>query len=167
VSEEKTKVNLKISTKDLALTIIFASLYAALVYINIPLSYAAFQFRIAGVLRPAIGKKWVLAFGYAIGVVAANVFSPFGAWDLMFMPAASLLAGLAGYVVAKKFSGNYFITGAVIGLIIPVCVSWMLSQTQGVPMIATLPYLLVAEQVVCLIGALVFKAIDIRFKWWK
>jgi len=83
------------------------------------------------------------------------------------MPVASLLAGLAGYVVAKKFSGNYFITGAVIALIIPVCVSWMLSQTQGVPMIATLPYLLVAEQVVCLIGALVFKAIDIRFKWWK
>jgi len=160
-------VKLKISTKDLALTIIFASLYAALVYINIPLSYSAFQFRIAGVLRPAIGKKWVLAFGYAIGVVAANVFSPFGAWDLVFMPVASFLAGLAGYVVAKKFSGNYFITGAVIALIIPVCVSWMLSQIQGVPMIATFPYLLVAEQVVCLIGALVFKAIDIRFNWWK
>ena len=158
---------LKISTKDLALTIVFASLYAALVYINIPLSYSSFQFRIAGVLRPAIGKKWILAFGYAIGVVAANVFSPFGAFDLVFMPIVSLIAGIAGYLVAKKFDGNYFVTGAIIALIVPLSVSWMLLQTQGVPMIATFPYLFAAEQIVCLIGALIFKAIDLRFKWWK
>ncbi|MFB3888587.1 MAG: QueT transporter family protein [Candidatus Bathyarchaeia archaeon] len=160
-------MNLKLSSKDVALTIVFAALYAALVYINIPLSFSAFQFRVAGVLRPAIGKKWVLAFGYAIGVVAANVFSPFGAWDLLFMPVVSFFAGLAGYVAAKKFSGNYFITGAVIAFIVPLCLSWMLNVTQGAPMIATFPYLLVSEQVICLIGALIFRAIDIRFKWWK
>jgi len=160
-------VKIKLTTKDWALTIVFASLYAALVYINIPMSYSAFQFRIAGALRPAIGKKWILAFAYAIGVVAANVFSPYGAWDLVFMPAVSLLAGLAGYVVAEKFGGNYFVTGIVVAFIVPLCLSWMLYVTQGAPMIATLPYLLIAEQIVCLIGALVFKAIDTRFKWWK
>ena len=105
---------MKISTKDLALTIVFASLYAALVYINIPLSYSSFQFRIAGVLRPAIGKKWILAFGYAIGVVAANVFSPFGAFDLVFMPIVSLIAGIAGregsdqWIYLTKISEDIF-----------------------------------------------------------
>jgi uncharacterized membrane protein len=153
--------------KDIALTAIFAGLYATLVYVLIPFAYLAFQFRFAGVLRPAIGKKWILAVGYAIGVVAANFFSPFGVWDLVFMPVVSLLAGLAGYLVARKFNGNYFITGSVIAFIVPLSLSWMIYQISAVPMIATFPYLLISEQVVCFIGALVFKAIDTRFKWWK
>lgn len=160
-------MRLSISVKDVALVAIFAALYAALVYIFIPLSFYALQFRFAGVLRPAIGKKWVLALGYAAGVVVANIFSPFGVWDLLFMPVVSLLAGLVGYLVAKRFDGNYFIAGAVVATIVPICLSWMINQISSVPMIATLPYLFVSEQVVCLIGATAFKAIDVRFKWWK
>ena len=158
------KLNLKV--KDVALVAVFAALYSVLVYIFAPISFLALQFRFAGVLRPAIGKKWVLAVGYGIGVVVANFFSPLGVWDLVFMPIVSLLAGLAGYVVAKRFSGNYFVTGIVIATIVPFCLSWMLGQAFGAPMIATFPYLLVSEQLVCLIGAGIFRAIDLRFKWW-
>lgn len=160
-------MKLKINVKDLALTIVFASLYAVLVYINIPLSFSVLQFRIAGVLRPAIGKKWILAIGYAVGVVVANIFSPFGVYDLVFMPVVSLLAGLAGYLVARKFNGNYFITGAVIAVIVPIALSWMLNHILDFPLIETFVYLLISEQIVCFIGALIFRAIDTRFKWWK
>ncbi len=160
-------VKYKIKTKDVALISVFAALYAALVYVNIPLSFLALQFRIAGVLRPAIGKKWVLSIGYAIGVVAANIFSPFGVYDLVFMPIVSLLAGIAGYLVARKFNGNYFVAGAVIALIVPVALTWMLNQLLGLPVIETFVYLLIAEQAVNFLGALIFKAIDLRFKWWK
>jgi len=160
-------LKLKINVKDLALTIVFASLYAVLVYINIPLSFSVLQFRIAGVLRPAIGKKWILAIGYAVGVVVANIFSPFGVYDLVFMPVVSLLAGLAGYLVARKFNGNYFITGAVIAVIVPIALSWMLNHILDFPLIETFVYLLISEQIVCFIGALIFRAIDTRFKWWK
>jgi len=157
----------KINTKDIALTSIFASLYAAMVYLFAPMSFYALQFRIAGVLRPAIAKKWVLSIGYAIGVVVGNVFSPFsGPYEMVFMPIVSLLAGIAGFVVARKFGGNYFVAGAVIAFIVPIGVSWMLAQLFGAPMLATFPYLLVSEQIVCLIGALVFKLIETRFKWW-
>ncbi len=158
---------MKMKTRDLTLVAIFAALYAALVYVFAPISFLALQFRVAGVLRPAIAKKRILVIGYAIGVVVGNLFSPFvGPWDLLFMPMMSLVAGLLGYIVARKFSNNYFICGAVIATIIPLSVAWMLSQF-GLPFLATFPYLLISEQAVCLIGSVVFKMLETRFKWWQ
>lgn len=159
---------MRIKTKDVALASIFASLYAVLVYFFAPLSFYALQFRVAGVLRPAIAKKWILSIGYAIGVVVGNLFSPFsGPYELVIMPFVSLVAGVAGFVVAQRFNGNYFITGAVVAVMVPMGVSWMLNQLFATPMLATFPFLLVSEQVICLVGASIFKLIEIRFKWWK
>lgn len=158
---------MKIKTKDLSLLAIFAALYAALVYVFAPISFMAIQFRIAGVLRPAIAKKWILAVGYGIGAIVANLFSPYtGPWELIFMPIMSLLAGVLGYLVAKKFGSNYFICGFVIAIIIPLSVSWMLF-IFGEPILLTLPYLLISEQIICFIGSIIFKAIETRYKWWQ
>ena len=158
---------MKMKTRDLSLVAIFAALYAALVYVFAPISFLALQFRVAGVLRPAIAKKWILAIGYAIGVVVGNLSSPnIGAWELLFMPIMSLVAGLLGHILARRFRQNYFICGAVIATIIPSSVAWMLLQF-GSPFLATFPYLLLSEQVVCFIGSLLFKAIETRFKWWE
>lgn len=154
-------------SKDISLVAIFASLYAALVYLFGPISFFALQFRVAGVLRPSIARKWTLAVGYSIGVVVGNIFSPFaGPYELLFMPIMSLLAGLLGYLIARKFKNDYFIAGAVIATIIAISVSWMLNQLFGLPILATLPYLLVSEQIVCFIGASIFKLLETRFKWW-
>lgn len=159
---------MKIKTKDMALASIFASLYAALVYAFAPVSFYALQFRVAGVLRPAIAKKWVLSIGYAIGVVVGNLFSPFaGPYELVFMPLVSLAAGIIGFIVAKRFKKSYFIEGAIIATIVPIGVSWMLNQLFGLQLVVTFPYLLISEQVVCLLGAFVFKLIELRFKWWE
>lgn len=159
---------MKIETKDVALASIFASLYAVLVYVFAPVSFYVLQFRVAGVLRPAIAKKWVLSIGYGIGVIVGNLFSPFsGPYELVFMPLVSLAAGIIGFVVAKRFKESYFIEGAIIAVIVPIGVSWMLNQLFGLPLVATFPYLLVSEQIVCLIGAFVFKLIELRFKWWE
>ena len=159
---------MKIETKDVALMSIFASLYAVLVYFFAPLSFYALQFRVAGVLRPAIAKKWVLSIGYAVGVIVGNLFSPFsGPYELVFMPLVSLAAGIMGFVVAKRFRESYFVEGAIVAVIVPVGVSWMLNQLFGLPLLATFPYLLVSEQIVCLMGVFVFKLIELRFKWWE
>jgi uncharacterized membrane protein len=158
---------LKIQTKDVALTAVYAGLYAALVYVTIPFSFGVAQFRIAGALRPGIAKKWLLAVGYALGVLVANFFSPFaGPWDLVFMPIMSLIAGLAGYLVAKPFKNNFFISGAVTAAIIAVSLSFMFEQFGMGPMLVMLPYLFVVEQVVCLIGATVFTLINRRYPSW-
>lgn len=154
-------------SRDLALVASYASLYAVLVYVFSPVSFYALQFRVAGILRPAIAKKWVLAFGYAIGVVIGNMVSPFvGMFELVLMPIMSLLAGVLGYLAARPLERNYFVAGAAIATIISISVSWMLNQLFNIPMFSTLPYLFVSEQIVCLIGALMFKLVDTRFRWW-
>lgn len=159
---------MKVKSRDLTIVAVFASLYAVLVYVFAPISFLALQFRVAGVLRPGIGKKWVLAVGYAIGVLVGNFFSPFaGVYELLFMPFMSFLAGVLGYLVAKPFKQNYYVAGAVIATVIPLSVSWMLNQLFKLPIFATLPYLFASEQAVCLIGASLFKLIETRFKWWQ
>ena len=156
-----------ISSRDLSLVAVFAALYAVLVYLFAPVSFYALQFRVAGVLRPGIARKWMLAVGYAIGVVVGNILSPFaGLHELVFMPIMSFLAGMLGYLAAKPFKNSYFIAGAVIATIIPISVSWMLSQLFSLPIFATLPYMFLSEQIVCFIGASLFKLIEARFKWW-
>jgi uncharacterized membrane protein len=83
------------------------------------------------------------------------------------MPLVSLAAGIIGFVVAQRFNKNYFIEGAIIAIIVPIGVSWMLNQLLDLPWMATFPYLLISEQLVCLMGAFVFKMIELRFKWWE
>jgi uncharacterized membrane protein len=78
----------------------------------------------------------------------------------------SLLAGSFGYLVARLFESNYFVAGAVIAAVISMSVSWMLSMLFNMPMLATLPYLFISEQMVCFIGAFIFKLIETRFRWW-
>jgi uncharacterized membrane protein len=157
----------KVSSRDLSLAAVFAALYAVLVYLFAPISFAALQFRVAGVLRPGIARKWMLAVGYAVGVVVGNIFSPFaGPYELVFMPVVSFLAGIFGYLVAKPFRSDYLIAGFVIATMVSVGVSWMLGQLFNLPMLVTLPYLFLSEQIVCFMGALLFKLIETRFKWW-
>jgi uncharacterized membrane protein len=159
---------LEINTKDVTLTAIFAAIYAALGVVFAPISFLALQFRIAGVIRPAVAKKPILAVGYAIGVVITNLFSPFaGFLELVFMPFMSLVAGLAGYYAAKSFGKSYVVAGAIIAVIIPISVSWMLNQLFELPIAVTLPGLLLSEQVVNALGSIVFRAVDTRYRWYE
>ncbi len=154
-------------TRDISLVAVYAALYAALVVAFAPLSFYALQFRLAGVLRPGIARKRILAVGYALGVVVGNLFSPFaGIYELLFMPVMSLVAGLLGYEASKRLGGNYVVCGIVIAVIIPLSVAWMLNQLFGLPVIATLPGLLVSEQIINVLGATLFKLVDARFRWW-
>ncbi len=158
---------MRIETRDLSLVAVYAALYAAMVVAFAPVSFYALQFRVAGVLRPGIARKRVLAAAYAVGVAVANLFSPFaGAYEIVFMPLMSLVAGLLGYEAAKRFDGNYFVCGAVIAVVIPLSVGWMLNQLFGLPVIATLPGLLLSEQAINVLGAFIFKAVEPRYEWW-
>ena len=156
-------------TRDLALVATFASLYVVLVYAFAPISFGPLQFRLAGALRPGIARRRILAVGYALGVIVANLFTPNPLYyEILFMPVMSLVAGLAGYQVAKWVKGRYLTAGVVIASIISLSVSWMLSQplALGLPMILSFPGLFIAEQIVCVIGAAVFNLVEKRFKWW-
>lgn len=154
------------NTRELSLVAVYAALYASLVIVFSPISFGVLQFRLAGVVRPGIARMRVLAIGYAIGVVVGNLMSPFaGIYELLFMPVASLAAGLIGYEVAKRLGGSYWTCGLVIAIIIPICVSWMLLQLFGLPIGLTLPGLLASELVINVLGAGVFTVLERRMKW--
>jgi uncharacterized membrane protein len=158
---------MKYSTRELSMVAVFAALYAALVVVFSPISFGPLQLRVAGVIRPGIARMRVLAAAYALGVVVGNIVSPYaGFYELLFMPAASLAAGLIGHEAAKRLGGGYWVCGLVIGSIIPVCVAWMLEQLFGLPLAVTLPGLFVSEQLVNVAGSIIFTALDRRFKWW-
>ena len=158
---------MKYSTRELSTVAIFAALYAALVVAFSPISFGPLQLRVAGVIRPGIARMRILAAAYALGVVVGNVVSPYaGVYELLFMPVASLAAGLIGYEAAKRLGGGYWICGAIVGTIIPVCVAWMLEQLFSLPIAASLPGLFVSEQLINIVGSMVFTALDRRFRWW-
>ena len=155
-------------SRDIAIVAIYAALYSAMVVVFAPFSFSALQFRVAGILRPGIARKRELAFGYAVGTVVANIFSPFsGIYELFFMPIMSLIAGLVGYEVANRMKTNYYACGILIAVIIPVSVAWMLNQLFNLPIITTLPGLVVSEQIINLIGSFIFKTLETRYEWWK
>jgi len=158
---------MQIKTRDLSLITIYAALYAAMVVVFAPLSFYALQFRVAGVIRPGIARMRLLAVGYALGVVVGNLFSPFsGVYELVFMPIMSLISGLLGYEVAKRFGGGYWSCGVVIAIVIPLSVSWMLDQLFGLPLVLTLPGIFVSELVINLTGVFIFTLIEKRYRWW-
>ena len=151
----------------MALVAVYAALYAIVVYLFSPISFYALQFRIAGTLRPAIARKWILTIGYAIGVVIGNMFSPFvGPLELGFMPAMAFIAGIFGYLFAKHFKNSYLVAGTVIAAIIAPSISLMFYLLFNLAILATLPYLLLSEESVCFMGAYTFRIIERRVKWW-
>jgi len=156
------------STKNVALVSIWAALYAVLTYVFAPISFQALQFRVADILPPSIAKKWILAVGYAIGCVVANIFSPFvGPWELVFMPIMSFVAGILGYLAAKLSSKwDYYICGVVHAVVISGAVTYMLCALFALPALETFVLILVSELILGLVGATLFKLIEKRWVWW-
>lgn len=147
---------------------VFASLYAVLVWILPSLSFAAVQFRVAEGLKPAVAKRWTLAIAFAIGNFLGNIISPFaGIYELGFMPAMNIVGGLLAYAVARVFRKSYLVAGLVYATVIALSVSWMLHALFNIPLEALIPLLLASEQIVMLIGTVLFSLAEKRWKWYQ
>ena len=146
----------------------FASLYAVLVWLLPGLSYAAVQFRVAEGLKPAIAKRWTLAFAFALGNFLGNLVSPFaGIYELGFMPLMNIVGGLLAYAVARAFRRSYLAAGIVYAAIIGLSVSWMLHVLFNIPLLTLIPSLIASEEAVMVIGAVVFFLVEKRWKWYQ
>ena len=155
-------------TRALSQIAVFASLYTVLVWLLPGLSFAAVQFRIAEGLKPAIAKRWTLAFAFALGNFLGNLISPFaGIYELGFMPLMNIIGGLLAYGVARAFKRNYLVAGLVYAAVIGLSVSWMLHVLFNLPLEALVPLLIASEEAVMIIGAVLFYLVDRRWKWYQ
>lgn len=83
---------------------VVASLYATLVVVLAPISFAAVQVRVADalLLLPFLDFFGFSAVvGLTIGCALANLVSPFGVYDVVFGSLANFAAGTVAWVIGK------------------------------------------------------------------
>jgi len=166
--EEQYFLRKYFDTRALSQIAVFASLYTVLVWLLPGLSFAAVQFRIAEGLKPAIAKRWTLAFAFALGNFLGNLIACFaGIYELGFMPLMNIVGGLLAYGVARAFKRNYLVAGLVYAAVIGLSVSWMLHVLFNLPLEALVPLLIASEEAVMIIGAVLFYLVDRRWKWYQ
>jgi uncharacterized membrane protein len=152
----------KIKTKDFALIVVYAALYAALVVALGAFSYGPIQIRIADTMLaavPLLGLPGVL--GHSLGVFIANIFSTAGPLDLLnTMP--SFAMSFAVYYVYKQTKNDYTVIGTCVAysVVIGATVGWMLSYLYSLPLLITIGYVAIGNVIATvLIGWPLFKVL--------
>ena len=94
---------MKTNTRTLALNGILAALYAALTLATASFAYGPIQFRVADALCVLPFFAPSTSIGLFLGCVAANLFSPVSALDIVIGSAATLAGCLAASRVRHKW----------------------------------------------------------------
>jgi len=144
-------------TKTIALTVVYAALYAALVIVLAPISYGPLNVRIADAmvaLVPLFG--WAGVVGQALGVFISNIFSPLGWIDLLNTIPSFIMA-----FVIWKLRNRSVIAGTVMySIVLGGTVGAMLSYVYGLPLIAEFFYVLIGNLIAStIIGYPLYRAI--------
>lgn len=90
----------KVKTKQLVLNAIIAAVYAV-VTLLFP-SFTALQFRLSEIFAhlPVFNRKY--AVGLILGVAVANIWSPFGIYDVLFGTLHTVVSVLLLFTLTKK-----------------------------------------------------------------
>ena len=117
----------------ITLAAMFAAIYFVLTIAISPISYGPIQFRLSEAMIIFCAFYPEAAFGLTIGCLLANIFSPFGIFDVIFGTTASLLACVFAYIFRKvKIKGFPWLSplGAVVfnAFLVPVAF-WLASAS--------------------------------------
>ena len=94
---------MKTNTRVIALNGVLAALYAALTLATASFAYGPIQFRVADALCVLPYFAPSTSIGLFLGCLAANLFSPVSALDIVIGSAATLLGCLTAARVKKKW----------------------------------------------------------------
>ncbi|MDH5754458.1 MAG: QueT transporter family protein [Candidatus Bathyarchaeota archaeon] len=114
---------MKFDSRDLALTAIFAALYAVVVIIQGISAAASIQLRIADCLIPLSALfGWPTIIGVSVGCVVGNTYfsatMPNGVYDIIFGPLANLIAATLIFKLRKRRLPGCILGSIIIGLIV-------------------------------------------------
>ncbi len=113
----------KIESKDLALTAVFAALYAAGVIILAPISFGVYQVRVADALLPlSMLFSMPVAAGTSLGCLIANIYGGLHIVDIVGGAAANFVAcTLAWYFgrgnIVRRLMGCFVETAVVTAIV--------------------------------------------------
>ena len=142
----KQKKYLKLLTVNAAI----AAIYFVLTVLLEPFSYGQIQFRISEILMVLVLINFKVAPGIVLGCFTANLFSPFGIWDVIFGTLATVICLILMFVFRK----NIFIALLAPTIVGSAIVAVMLNLILGLQFFETFIYVAIGEgAVLYLIGA--------------
>jgi uncharacterized membrane protein len=148
VGGEKTKFD----TREVALTAVFAALYAVLVAVQGLSAAATIQLRFADCLIPLSAIfGWPIIFGVTLGCVVGNATTsavlPNGIYDISLGPIANLIAAFLIYALRNRRLIGCVVGSIVVGIFVGSYI-WMIfgapSNVFGIEFPATWPIWIVS-----------------------
>ncbi|MEM0007444.1 MAG: QueT transporter family protein [Candidatus Bathyarchaeia archaeon] len=125
---------MKFGSKDLALTVVFAALYAAGVIFLAPISFGIYQVRVADALLPLSVVFGVpVALGTSLGCLVANVYGGLGIIDIVGGTAANFVACVLAWLVGGKSVARRLMACFVENATITIIVGGYLALIFNVP----------------------------------
>jgi uncharacterized membrane protein len=123
------------STIRVSLTAVFAAIYAVSVVFLAPISFQAFQIRIADALLPlAILFGWPAILGLSLGAFVANFFGGLGAVDIIGGSLANFVATLLAWKIARRKKMPVVFVGIAAEIVVvTLIVGSYLSYLLGIP----------------------------------
>ncbi len=145
------------TTKDLTRIAIVAALYAVVTFLISPIAYGPMQFRLSEIMKPLALKGRVYIAGLSLGLLLANLLSPFGGpWEWIWMPVMCWIGGEIAYVMRKRpaLSMVFYSTW------ISFAVSIMLQMVLQIPFYVTIGWIWVPELILMQAGLPVMKKLE-------
>lgn len=142
------------NVKNITRLAIVAAVYAVLTVVIAPLSYLAVQFRLSEILVLLCYYRKDYSVSLILGCFIANLFSPFGLYDIVFGTLATALAVIPMYYMKNIYLAALLpivSNGLVVGLELWLCGEpfWFSAGTVAIGEFA----------VVGIIGVLIFKLV--------
>lgn len=135
--------------KLLAINSAIAAVYFVLTVLLEPFSYGQIQFRISEILMVLVFINFKVSPGIILGCFTANLFSPFGIWDIVFGTLATVIC-LGLMFMLKK---NIFVALLVPTILGSAIIAVILMFILDLPFLATFVYVAIGEgAVLYLIG---------------
>jgi uncharacterized membrane protein len=150
---------------QIALTAIFAALYAVGVVFLGPISFQVFQVRVADALLPlAMVFGWPAIIGLSLGAFVANVFGGLGPVDMIGGAIANFTATLAAWHIVTRMGKRWTLAGVGIEIIVvTLVVGSYLSYLLAIPLSLSLLGILLGSVVaIGILGSIVLYALSRR-----
>ncbi|HYB85188.1 MAG TPA: QueT transporter family protein [archaeon] len=121
---------------QIALTAVFAALYAVGVVFLAPISFQIFQVRVADALLPlAMVFGWPAILGLSLGAFVANVFGGLGPVDMIGGAIANFLATLLAWNIVNRKGKRWMPVGVSVEiLVVTLVVGTYLSYLLAIPL---------------------------------
>jgi len=155
--------------KGLAMSGIVAALYVAVSLIVAPFGFTNVQFRISEMFNHLVVFNKKFFFAIVLGVFITNLFSPLGAYDLVFGVAQSIIALSITIFSAKFIDGilKRMIFNTIVFTFTMFIIAFELNLALGLPFLFTWLTVAAGEFVVMAVGIPVILALNKRLNFDK